>query len=232
MQTQSSNWLEIVKAVGPYITAIVAIIISALTASLTHRNWLKQFSVEKTFAFRDEQRSLLKEIPAKLIQASYLVVQSLIWQGMLTVLISFVKEGKVPDDPEKMNALHERHHQAVQQFSTVVTELYISRITARVYFGEDAGRAVESCLATLQGITIVAPEYKAAQSELYVNLKTALEDKEVSEDMTKMILQFNQRMVPLIDQVGNEVAKLVRLMLDRIGGESPRGGVSMPAKAA
>jgi hypothetical protein len=123
MQTQSSNWLEIVKAAGPYITAIVAIIISALTAWLTHRNWLKQFLAEKTFVFRDEQRSLVKEISSKLIQAINLAVESLVWQALLTTMLSLVPDEKDSRNQESKNTMQERLHQAVQQLGTIFPEL-------------------------------------------------------------------------------------------------------------
>lgn len=223
MQTQSSNWLEIVKAVAPYITAIVAIMVSALTAWMAHRNWMKQFLVEKTFVFRDEQRSLLKKIPSKLIQAGFLGVQSLVWQAILTAILRLISEEKVSRNEEKINLMHERHHQAVQQLSAMITEVYTFRITSRVYFGEDAGRAVESCLTKLQEITVPGPEYKAAESEIYAKFNTALEaGNGVPENMTEIILEMRQRMIPLIDRFGDEVAKLVRLMLVRIGSENPR----------
>jgi hypothetical protein len=75
----------------------------------------------------------------------------------------------------------------------------------------------------LQEITIAAPEYKAAQSEIYASLKAALEaGKEVPEVITEIFLQMNKELSPLIERVGSEVAKLVQLMLDRVGGQNLR----------
>lgn len=55
MQTQSTDWLEVLRAVGPYATAIIAILASSVAAWLAHRNWLKQFVIEKSYVLKQEQ---------------------------------------------------------------------------------------------------------------------------------------------------------------------------------
>jgi len=72
MQTPSVNWLEVIQALGPYVTAIVALVVAALTAWLAHRHWLQQFLTEKSFTLREEKIRLLQDIPTKLMRAALL----------------------------------------------------------------------------------------------------------------------------------------------------------------
>ena len=44
MQTHPVDWLEFVQALSPYVTAIIAIVASVVTAWLAQRNWLKKVS--------------------------------------------------------------------------------------------------------------------------------------------------------------------------------------------
>lgn len=40
--------LDLVKAIAPYATAVIAVAAAAFTAWLSHRNWIKQFGVQRS----------------------------------------------------------------------------------------------------------------------------------------------------------------------------------------
>jgi hypothetical protein len=156
MQTQPVDWLEVLQTLGPYVTAIVAILASMLTAWLTHRNWLKQYLTEKSFALREERLRLLQEIPRKLATVALLSENNLLFRALFGAATRLAQEYQ--DQPEgalaagMVESFGQRLHETTEQWNQMTTDLYVLPITSRIYFGDETGQAIEAFYATMDQV--------------------------------------------------------------------------------
>ena len=219
MQTPSVNWLEVIQALGPYVTAIVALVVAALTAWLAHRHWLQQFLTEKSFTLREEKIRLLQEIPTKLMRAALLSQNALIWRAMYVATETVAQEREhVPDEAiHTILALKEKHTEATAQIQQLSLDLYTLRITSRVYFGEETGLAVETALGLLPRLLAPEPEYTQLTEGFRQNLRHALDRKlDLGQLISTSQVEQLEILKPLMDSMGESVAKVVRCMVEHL----------------
>src|SRR5262245_5536120 len=217
MQTQSVNWVEVVKALGPYVTAIIAIIASALTAWVGHRYWLKQFVTEKAFAIRQDRIRLLQEIPQKIMKAIMLSQSALIWRALWEVSSNLIQEREgLPEAAfEAEQQFLQRHREATEQLHEMLSELYVMRISSRIYFGKKTGQAVEASLKSMQQFIEPGQAYTEIRNAIYEHFSNALDSGvQIDQLIPNLISEARQNMIPLILTTQESIASTIRSMME------------------
>ena len=69
MNSDQVGWLELAKALGPYLVAIIAMVGTFLSAGLAQRNWQKQYAVQQSTLLLNKRLELASELPTKLSEA-------------------------------------------------------------------------------------------------------------------------------------------------------------------
>src|ERR1041385_3553430 len=69
MKSDQVGWLELAKALGPYIVAVIAMLGTFLSAGLAQRNWQKQYGVQQSALLLNKRLELASELPTKLSEA-------------------------------------------------------------------------------------------------------------------------------------------------------------------
>lgn len=217
MDKQPVNWLEVIKAIGPYVTAIVAVIAVVVTAWLARRNWFRQFLTEKSFALRQEQIRLLQEIPKKLMDAHLLSQGALVWRTLLEVTNSHIKEGQPVSDEVRAasSALQQKLSEACQQLHRMSAELSALRITSRLYFGENTGLAIEAFLKKLQQYMQPRAEITELLDGLQMNVSKVLShEMSTSQCEAHASDQIQRNIKPITDDVQESISQVIRSMVD------------------
>jgi hypothetical protein len=160
--------LQVVESIAPYVTACIAILGAVLTTWLTHRNWLKQFVADRTFTLTEERRRRVREIPRKLFQGLLLAQRVLLSVALQNAfeLLAAERSEALPGAAETHACLMEESAEALREHQAFMAELVMQPLLARLYFGEDAGRAVDAALNFLGAMK--------AGSELDVRMRTEL----------------------------------------------------------
>ena len=220
MQAQSTDWLEVLKAIGPYVTAIIAIIASSITAWLTHRNWLKQFLIEKSFVLRQEQIRLLQEIPKKLTDTQHLAVQMKIWPMLRDLLFQFLQENEsLPNEMRSgIEAIDDRLVQAqnntAEQFSQMSTEFETLRIILGLYFGRETEEALVAFIKEVAQALQPNPKYDEIRNNLNDLVKNAAKGAESQSQLfAEFVGKAQQGMEPLFEEVQQSKVQVIRSMV-------------------
>jgi hypothetical protein len=85
---QPVNWIEIVKILAPYLTAILALIGVFVTAYLSQRNWMKQFGKQQSVLLFEKRLEIAYDVLRNGLAASNHSMASLINYLMARTLIS------------------------------------------------------------------------------------------------------------------------------------------------
>ncbi|OQY86793.1 MAG: hypothetical protein B6D40_00625 [Anaerolineae bacterium UTCFX3] len=173
MQPQPIDWLEVIKAVAPYVTAIIAIIASTIAAWMTHRNWLKQFMVEKSHLRRQERVRLLQEIHIKLSDAMRLVAEAQ-WSHLSSRLFTRLIRENESLPAEQRAGFENMADQSMNEYNELVGKLSGNMpdystlpLTSRIYFGKETSKALEKFLASLQKAMILTDDFRKLDEDLY-----------------------------------------------------------------
>lgn len=129
--------LEFVKAIAPYVTAVVAVLVAAFTAWLGHRNWIRQFKIQRSEGVLKEQIRLLEEVPKALNDAMRVAIQVVY---TLACSDAFARAQRL--DLANMSIKDCREYQT--KLHDLLGELEVPEISVRLYFGEEAADKIST----------------------------------------------------------------------------------------
>ncbi len=207
--------LDAVESLAPYVTAVAALAVAAFTAWLAHRSWIKQFQAERFWAHREEQVRLLQEIPHKLTAVHFSSQAAFIWRTLWEAVENALSQRpSVSGDAQALaHQLNAKYSEANQALHKLQAELYVLRITARIYFGETAGKAVEKSLKALQQFSERGPENVALRKDLELGLEKLLdEEEEPSQWMNAALNQMQSTLGPMSEGVQGAIGAAVDAM--------------------
>lgn len=234
MQNQQATWLQAAQALGPYVTAIVAIVAAVVTGWLTHRNWLKQFTVQKSFAFDQERIRLLSTIPQKVFTVFRLAQEALVWRCMYEAMaIATRSTARIPDVAKAtMRSVSESHSETIARLTPMFDELYAMCIMSKVYFGEITRQALADAVNRLQ--LIVEPstskEYASWRDSMVQNFKKVFDGGVIVEEfIPQLLVEAREQILPALDKMREPLSQTVVRMMERITegtfllGANPKG---------
>jgi hypothetical protein len=180
--------LELVKVVAPYITAIVAVMVAAFTAWLSHRNWIKQFKIQRSEAILKEQIRLLHEAPKTLNDAMRLAAEAVY---ALACSDAFARAKS--DTAANMFMKDYGEYQA--KLLNLLGELEITQISVRLYFGEEAADMIATYRNVLLKTSVSSADIADVSSIIEQMVKNTDPD---STDMHVVISQAMPAVMPRI----------------------------------
>jgi hypothetical protein len=205
------DMLEFIKAIAPYVTALVAVLVAAFTAWLSHRNWIKQFKIQRSESILKEQIRLLQEVPKTLNDAVRLVAHT-VWA--LACSDAFAR-AKIP---EFANPLMKDRTEYQAKLTDLLAELEVPEVSVRLYFGEEAGKYFGTCRNLLtESVVRSAPHIAEVTSLVEQQLRNT---DLASVDMNALIGRLMLTVMPVIEQafaVSKEARfALIRAMAARV----------------
>ena len=206
------NWIEIIKAIGPYATAIIA---SSLTAWFTRRNWIKQFGTEKSFLLTQEKIHMLREIPPRLINAVLVSCQSLFYRAMWETLARIISEQGKPskDDHAQSHAIVEKYNEANDKLNQMWIELSYLHISSQVYFGSATQLAMEAFISSLKAMFNSDELYSKLKDSMYEIRSRALDGKvRIDEIIPELSVQGQQIMATATEKLRISISQVVQCM--------------------
>ena len=202
--------LELVNAVAPYATAIVAIFAAAFTAWLSHRNRLKQFSIQRSEALLKEQIRLMQEVPKALNDALAMAVEALY---SLACSDAFAKA----QQSAAANSFMDSHRSYQAKLLELLRELELTEIAVRIYFGEQASQYVSDFRSMLLKASINSTQVEQVRAAIGEALASI--DLQ-SDDMQAVIAKLVPAVMPHIALVFAPAKELrlaaVRAMASRV----------------
>ncbi|MBI3530427.1 MAG: hypothetical protein HY067_20980 [Betaproteobacteria bacterium] len=202
--------LEFVKAIAPYVTAVVAMLVAAFTAWLGHRNWIKQFKIQRSEAMLKEQIRLLQEVPKTLNDAMRLAMQTVY---TLACSDAFARAQSSAAANEFMKDYSE--YQA--RFHDLLSELEVPEISVRLYFGEEAADKIATYRNLLLHSSASSAHIGGASSAIEQLLRNADLN---SIDMHALMAKATPTVMPYIAQAftaaKEERLAVIRTMAARV----------------
>ena len=173
--------IEVIKAVAPYVTAVIAVLAAAFTAWLGHRNWIKQFKIQRSDALLKERIRLLTEVPKTLNDAMGLAVNTLY---SLAASDAFARV----QSATAANGMMKHFTENQEKLFEVLRELEIPEIAVRVYFGDVAAGKIASYRDLLLKTSASHAHIGQASSSIEQVLKaTDLDSVDMHELMAKLV---------------------------------------------
>ncbi len=150
MQEQALNWIELAKTLGPYATAITAIVAVFMASWLAHKNWLKQFAVERSDILRRERTRLSEEVLLKVVKATSLASKFLELRALIFATSKLMDEKFLSNEALVMLVeLNKRSHETSAQVQEMFAEVVALSVPVSIYFGNKASQAITSTMEFL-----------------------------------------------------------------------------------
>jgi hypothetical protein len=180
--------LEVVKAVAPYVTAVVAVLAAAFTAWLSHRNWVKQFNIQRSEALLKEQIRLMREVPKALNDAIGMAVETLY---ALACSDAFARV----NESAAANYFIDGYGANQAKLHELLRELEVSEIAARIYFDEAASSQISEFRNLLLKSSVSSAHIEATCIAI---LEARKSTGTQSEDMHALIARLVPVLIPRI----------------------------------
>jgi hypothetical protein len=162
-----TDTIAFVTAIAPYVTAIVAIAGSFVTAWLAQRSWGKQFEAQYQLELLKERIKICQEIPDRLVQAHMSVTEAWSYQAFLYALSQVAPQLAELGLDLKPLTSHFREKSAAAMAVPLNTwkEIWRSLVRVDIYFGPEAVIALREVLGALHKASIPGDEYLAIRDK-------------------------------------------------------------------
>jgi hypothetical protein len=204
------GWLEVAKALGPYITAIVAMVGVFLSARLAQRNWLKQFGKQQSVALLNRRLDLAHELPSKLFEATQLGHRVVI-NGCLAQTLAILNSEGRQFSQETIDRLVKEEVEAEKIFQDALGEILKLLLSVSAFFNDQIYEEASHCVQALQQVV----QSDGDTSALLGDLKQSIPpDTTVEQALVNITRVLNEHLKPISGDIAQRVGKLARRMVE------------------
>lgn len=210
MGSDQIGWLEVAKALGPYITAIVAMVGVFLSAWLAQRNWLKQFGKQQSAALLNRRLDLAYELPSKLFEATQLG-QRLVINGRLAQTLAILNSEGRQFPQDTIDKLIKEQVEAGKIFQDALGEILKLSMSVSAFFNNQTYEEASHCVQALRQVVQSDGDTSALLSDLKQSIRP---DTTVDQVLVNITRVLNEHLQPINHDIAQRVGKLARRMVE------------------
>jgi hypothetical protein len=198
-----TNTIAFVTAIAPYVTAIVAIAGSFVTAWLAQRSWGKQFEAQYQLELLKERIKICQEIPDQLFQAQMSHMEASAYQIFLYALgqVAAQFETLGVDVKPWMSLFREKNSAALSIPMKTYKDTWRSLVRLDLYFGPEAMNEFRGVLAALQKAAAPREEYVALREKTVAAFTSLVEEMKMGK-----VVDFGAEVFSLFTQFQREAS--------------------------
>jgi hypothetical protein len=210
MNLDQVGWLEVAKALGPYVVAIIAMVGTFLSSGLAQRNWQKQFGVQQSVLLLNKRLELASELPTRLFEAMQHFSELLLKTRLSETLNILNSEGRqFPMDA--INNLVKEQQEAAKAGQSALNEALKLFIFVKAFFNEQILEEAHKCIAVIQQLN----QSQEVASTFRSDLKQCVSPgTTVEQTLVNMTSVMNERLKPANNDMNQQIGKLARLMVE------------------
>lgn len=209
MGPQQPTWLDVATALGPYITAIIAIVGALLSAWLAQRNWLKRFGREQSVVLLNRRLDLAYELPSKLFEVTQLAIRVTITARVAQTLATLNAEGR-QFTQQTIDALVREQMEAGKVLQDALAEALKTSFATAAFFDAEIYREASQCIQALRQLIQGDGDASTLLGALRQSLRPGTTAEQAIHDVTRVL---SDHMQPINDELSKRIGSLAREMV-------------------
>jgi hypothetical protein len=210
MNPDQAGWLEVSKALGPYVVAAIAVVGTFLSAGLAQRNWQRQFGAQQSVVLFNKRLELAEELPSRLLEA----VQhssSLMLKARLSETLTILNSEGRNFPQEVIDGLVREQKEDAQAFQNAMGAAIKAFFLTNAFFDDKIAKEAGECLSAMKQFTPSQETASAFRNELK---ETAAPGTAVEQTIIKMTNVSTERLSAISNPLSERIGNLARLMVE------------------
>ena len=210
MNPDQVGWLEVAKALGPYVVAVIAMIGTFLSAALSQRNWQKQFGAQQSVLLLNKRLELASELPTRLSEAMRHFSELLMKARLSETLNILNSEGRKLSE-EVIEKLVKEQQELAKDGQNALNEALKQFIFVKAFFNDEILEEAHKCITVIQQLNQSQEDASAFRDELKQCFSPGAP---VEQALVNMTNAMNVRLMPINENMFQRIGTLARLMVD------------------
>jgi hypothetical protein len=210
MNPDQAGWLEVSKALGPYIVAAIAIIGTFLSAGLAQKNWQRQFGAQQSVVLFNKRLELAEELPSRLFE----LVQrssSLMLKARLSETLAILNSEGRNFPQETIDGLVREQKEEAEAFQSAMGASLKAFFLTNAFFDDKIAKEAGECLSAMKQLTPSQEMASAFRNELK---QCAAPGVAVEQTLIMMHKIANEHLLQVSKPMSGRIGNLARLMVE------------------
>lgn len=210
MNSDQVEWLELAKALGPYVVAVIAMVGTFLSAGLAQRNWQKQYGIQQSALLLNKRLELASELPTKFSEAMRHFSELLTNARLSETLTILNSEGR-QFPMEIINDLVKQQRESASVGQNALHDALRLIIFVKAFFNDQIYEEAHKCIGVLNQINQSEEVALAFREKLKQCVAPGVTVEQALINMTNVM---NEHLRPVNIEMSDRVGALARSMIE------------------